>query len=136
MASQRTKPTPASKAAMDALEMLEGDFEDQAADATSHDVETRRGTWTVWTGPVSLKVLDEVQRLLSVPEDEDVPLEAMADVLILLARTEDGDVMFRKPHRTRLLERVDPMHIVDAATFLAKAATEALGEAEETAGKS
>jgi len=133
--ANRNTPTAASAKASEALVMLEGDFEDAAESAVSKDIETSRGTWTVWTGPVSLKVLDQVQRLLSGPEDEQVPLEAMADVLILLARTEDQALMFRKPHRARLLEKVNPLHIIEAATFLAAEATDALADAEEEAGK-
>lgn len=131
----RTTPTPESRAAQEALDILAGDWEDKAGQAEAFTVETTRGPFTVWSGPVSLQDLDEITRLTRSQEDGNVPIQNMADVLILLARTEDGGRMFRPPHRGKLLTAVDPVYIVKAAEFLVDRATAALDTAEEEAGK-
>lgn len=131
----RNEPTAATLAAEESLRLLEADFEDRRHEPREFTVETRSGPWTVYSGPVSLRELQEVQALMSVPEGEDVPLENMVDVLMILARTSSGDPMFRKIHRDRLLTKVSPVYLLQAAEFLAEVATEDLATAEEDAGK-
>ena len=131
----RTKPTAATEAANASLDLLEGEWKDRSGAPKPYAIETERGTWTVYAGPVSLATIATVQRLLAVEEGEDVPLENMVDVVIALARTVDGDPMFRAIHRDRLLNGVDPMYVLDAAQWLAGEATANLGEVQEAAGK-
>lgn len=135
----RTERSDASKRTDEVLDLLTGDWDDHVASPQSRKFDTTRGPWEVWSGPCSLDTFEKVLELTDGGEGEGeestVPLGNMADVLILLARNEDGTPMFRQTSRDQLLKSVRPSLIVAAATFLSKQAEEDLNLEGEAAGK-
>jgi hypothetical protein len=116
-------------------ELLTGSFEDLAGKAQKITVETFRGPWDLWAFPLNT---EEVAALASFGEDgADAParhnLEKAIDLLVLLAREEDGKRMFSESDKLWLLQRVEPGKILEASMALFTVASEYLDTMNERA---
>jgi hypothetical protein len=111
-------------------DLLTGAFDDLAGEAEEITVETSRGPWTLYSFPLNT---EEVAALASFGESAEGAsakhnLEQAVDLLVLLAREQDGKRMFRDADKSWLLTRVDPKHNLEAAEKMFEAAGKYLDE--------